>query len=228
MKEATIGLGINSDKIQLIYFGIDTKKFHPDKKNNDFKLRLGYENRPMIISLRNFEPIYDIESLIQAVPLVTKQFPWAIFLIVGRGSEEKKLKNLTNKLNINNNIRFLGFIANDELPLYLVSADVYVSTSLSDAGIAASTAEAMACGTTVVITDSGENKKWVKNNENGVIVPIKNPEQLAQKIIELLKDKQKRNFLGLNGRKIIVQRNDYYGEMNKMEKLYKELIFKNK
>ncbi len=223
MKEATVKLGINPDKIQLIYFGIDTRKFHPDKKSDDFKLKLGIENRPVVISLRNFEPIYDLESLLQAVPLVVKQFPQAMFLIAGRGPEEKKLKSLTKKLKINNNVRFIGFVANDELPIYLASADVYVSTSLSDAGIAASTAEAMACGTSIVITDSGENKKWVTNNESGFIIPIKNPEQLAQKIIELLKDEQKRNSLGLAGRKIIVQRNDYYGEMNKMEKFYQEI-----
>jgi len=228
MKEATVKLGINSDKIKIIYFGIDTKKFNSDKKSDNFKTKLKIGNRPIIISLRNFELVYDLKSLIYAIPIIIKKFPQAMFLLAGRGPEKNNLKELSKKLHIENNVRFIGFIPNDKLPIYLASSDVYVSTSLSDAGIAASTAEAMACCISVVITDSGENKKWIKNGKNGFIVPVKNPEKLAEKIINLLRNNNRRREMGLESRKTISERNDYYKEMGKMEKLYKGLISKNK
>jgi glycosyltransferase involved in cell wall biosynthesis len=81
----------------------------------------------------------------------------------------------------------------------------------------------MACGMPVVITDSGENRNWVKGGENGFIVPVKNPRMLAEKIIYLLRNKDAREKFGNAGRKIIEKRDDYYREMAEMEKLYSSL-----
>lgn len=227
MKRAMIGLNALSQKIKIIYFGIDTQKFNPKNKDHNLKQNLKISS-PVIISLRSFEPVYDLKTLIYSIPRVLKKFPKAIFLIVGNGTMEIELKKLTKKLDINKNVRFIGFIPNDKLPVYLNFSDIYVSTSLSDGGIAASTAEAMACSVPVIITDSGENNIWINNKKNGLLVPVKNPEYLAEKIIFLLQNKQKRKNIGLNGRKTIVERNNYYKEMEKMEKLYKNLVSKNK
>lgn len=223
MRESIIRLGVNAKKIHIIYFGIDTLIFHPDQKCETLKLKLGASSSPLIISLRNFEPVYDVSTLIKAIPLVLKEFPDAKFLILGKGSEEEKLKNLAKSLGILNNTNFSGFVPNDELPKYLASSDIYVSTSLSDAGIAASTAEAMACGLPVIVTDSGENKLWIKEGENGFIIPIKSPNALAEKIIFLLKNKDIRIRIGANARKTIEEKNNYYSEMNKMEYLYERV-----
>ncbi|HOX22616.1 MAG TPA: glycosyltransferase family 4 protein, partial [Elusimicrobiales bacterium] len=109
---------------------------------------------------------------------------------------------------------------NNELPDELRSADVYVSTSLSDAGIASSTAEAMSCGLPVVVSDSGENRLWVNDGANGYVVPVRNPKELADKLILLLQDRDLRIKMGQANRKVIKERDDYYREMDKMDKLY--------
>jgi glycosyltransferase involved in cell wall biosynthesis len=115
-------------------------------------------------------------------------------------------------------------VSNDELPQYLRLADVYVSTSLSDAGIAASTAEAMAVGLPVVTTNTGENEKWITNETNGYLIPVKNPQILAEKIIHLLKQENSKPLFAKNNRERIEERNNYYKEMAKMENMYRELI----
>jgi len=120
----------------------------------------------------------------------------------------------------------VGLVLNDDLPGYLRLADIYVSTSLSDGGIASSTAEAMACGLPVVITNTGDNREWVKDEENGFLIPVKNPEILAEKIIYLLGNKDVCKKLGHNGREIIIKRNNYYKEMAKMEGIYYKLVQK--
>ena len=224
MTEELAELGADPKKISLIYFGTDIRNFKPKQKNEKLEKELGIFDSPTIISLRNLTPIYDVESLIKAIPLVLKEIPEAKFVIAGRGSREAELKQLAQSLNVSDSIRFVGFIPNDELPEYLVSADVYVSTSLSDAGLAASTAEAMACGLPVVITDFGDNRKWVEDNINGFIVPLKDPKALAEKIIYLLENEDIRKTFGERNRKIIEEKNDYYKEMEKMESIYIELI----
>jgi len=228
IKEPLTKLGADPQKIQLIYFGVDTRKFNPGQRDERFREELGILNSPTIISLKRFEPIYNVESLITAVPLVLREFPKAKFLLVEKGSQEEKLKQLAKSLGVSDSVKFVGWVPENELPCYITSADIYVSTSLSDAGLAASTAEAMACGLPVIITDFGDNRKWVQDGVNGFIIPVRAPEVLASKIIHLLKDEETRKRFGEINREIIVERNDWEKEMGKMAKLYEELIEKYK
>jgi glycosyltransferase involved in cell wall biosynthesis len=224
MIEELVSIGTNPKKITLSYFGTDIQKFNPEQKSEKLGEKLGVLNSPTIISIRNLTPIYNVESLIKAIPIVLKEVPEAKFVIAGRGSQEEKLEQLAKSLGVSDSIRFVGFIAQEELPEYLASADIYVSTSLSDAGLAASTAEAMACGLPVVITDFGDNSKWVEDGVNGFIVPLKAPKALAEKIIYLLENEDIRREFGMRNKKIIEERNNYYKVMEKMENIYIELI----
>lgn len=228
MKETMKRLGVPEEKIKLIYFGIDTRKFSPGQKSEKLKVRLGVYNSPTIITLRNLRPVYDVESLVKSVPLVLKEIPESKFIIAGKGPEEERLKELAKSLGVSDSVKFIGFIPNDELPEYLNSMDVYVSTSLSDAGIAASTAEAMSCGLPVIVTDVADNKEWVEDGITGFVVPTKDPKLLAEKIIYLLQNENVRKKFGKISRKIIEERNNYHKEMGKMEKIYKELVRRRK
>lgn len=228
MVDAMIKLGADSNKIQIIYFGVDTNRFHPDGKDKELISDLGISGFQTVISLRNFYPVYDIESLIKAIPLVIKAVPKVKFVIVGSGPEEENIKGLARSLNVMGNTIFTGKIPNTDLPKYLNSMDIYTSTSLSDAGIAASTAEAMACGLSVVITNSGENGEWVKDGEGGFLVAVKSPDVLAEKIVCLFKDASYRTAAGAVNRKTIMEKNDYYKEMAKMEKIYWEITEKSR
>ena len=223
MKEAMRKLSVPPEKVDIIYFGVDTRKFSPGEKSERLKAKLGVYGSPTVISLRNLEPIYNIESLVKSVPLVLKEIPDAKFVIAGKGSEETKLEELAKSLGVETSMRFIGFVKNDELPEYLNTMDVYVSTSLSDAGIAASTAEAMSCGLPVIVTDTADNRKWVEDGLNGCVVPPKDPQSLAEGIVCLLKNGDVRKRFGNNNREIIEERNNYYKEMEKMEDIYKKL-----
>ncbi|MDP2729873.1 MAG: glycosyltransferase family 4 protein [Dehalococcoidales bacterium] len=223
IKEPLTGLGADPRKIKLIYFGTDTEKFKPMPKDERLAKELGTPGSPTIISLRRFEPIYNVETLIRAVPLVLGEVPEAKFLLVERGSQQEMLKGLAESLGVSSRVIFTGLVPPDELPRYLNLADIYVSTSLSDAGLASSTAEAMACGLPVVITDFGDNGKWVQDGVNGFIIPQKAPQELASKIIALIKDEEMRKRFGKKNRGIITERSDWQKEMAKMGRLYEEL-----
>jgi glycosyltransferase involved in cell wall biosynthesis len=223
MVKAMVALGVTDRKIRLVGFGTDTERFRPGPPSVERRRALGVDERPMIISLRSLEPLYDIETLLRAIPLVLRRVPSAVFVIAGAGSEKDRLIQLAESLRITDAIRFPGQIANHLLPEYLTSADVYVSTSLSDAGLAASTAEAMACGLPVVVTDSGENALWVKDGEGGFVVPVRSPERLAEKIAHLLEDPEERTRYASYNRSVIEERNNYRIEMTRMATLYHEL-----
>jgi len=219
-----ISLGVNKQKIKRIYFGVDTDKFRIN--DADIVLRKNFFNadQRIVISIRNLEPVYDVETLIKAIPLVLEKQPKTGFIIAGNGSQRKYLEYLSVNLKIEKSIKFVGSLEPKELVTYFNISDVYVSTSLSDSGLAASTAEAMACGLPVVVTDSGDNKKWVKERENGFVVDKKNFVLLAEKIIYILEHEELNEKISKTNREAIVEKNSYRREMEKMEKLYAEVF----
>lgn len=224
MVAAIVKLGADDKRIKLIYFGTDTQKFKPQPKSQKLVESLGLNGALVVISTRSLNPMYDVESLIRAIPPVLQEVPQAKFIIAGNGQQRGYLARMAEGLAVSDSIRFTGLIPEDKLPVYLNLADVYVSTSLSDAGLAASTAEAMACGLPAVITDFGDNRKWVKDKVNGFLVPPQDPAALAAAVINLLQDKSRRQRFGKVSRKVIDERNNWNKEMGKMEKLYQEQI----
>ncbi len=211
------------DKIAIIHYGTDIEKFKPIIQDKNAKPSLGCSDCIAVISIRALEPIYDIATLINAIPEVVKNHPSARFFIAGKGSEENNLKSLAESLGIKENVHFIGNIPNDKLPLYFSESDIYVSTSLSDGGLAASTAEAMASELPVIITDFGDNSKWISDGVNGYLIPLKSPGALAERILYLINNPEKRLAVGRNARTLIAEDNNYYIEMEKVHTIYKKL-----
>src|SRR3989344_3917230 len=218
--------GAKASKIKIINFGIDTEKFKPGLIDQELKKRLGITNQKVVISLRSLYPVYDLKSFIKAAAIVIKEYPNVKFIIIGDGPQEKELKNLVENLGISDAVIFTGFINRKDIPFFLGMSDIYASISLSDAGIASSTAEAMACELPVVVTDVADNKEWIKDGENGFVIRPENPKELASKVIYLLRNKQVRKEFGSRSRKIIEDKNSYHNEMAKMEKFYYKFVDK--
>ena len=226
MKKAIVDLGISESKIKIINFGTDTDRFKPGEKNQKIIKELDLEKNKIIISLKWPDPLSDYGTLIRSASIVIKKHPEARFIILGPTSfpeHLEELKQLVKELNLNDKVRFLGDVINKEIPEYLRLSDIYVCTSLSDAGLASSTSEAMACGLPAIITDFGDNSRWVENEKNGFLFKLRDHESLAEKIIYLLDNPSLGKKFGEISRKIIEERNDYRKEMAKMESMYQEL-----
>lgn len=223
-KEAMINLGAYPEKIKIIRFGVDIQKFKPQKMDDKFKESLFGGNFKIVISTKPLRSECDVETLVKAVPMILKEISEVRFVIAGEGEQKDYLMNLAKSLKIFEKIKFVGWISNDELPLYLNLADLFVSTSLVDSGLATSAAEAMACGVPLVVSDFGDNKTWIEEGKNGCIFPLKDSEILAKKIIYLLRHPELKEKFSKINRELIKERKNYDKEMAKMENLYQELI----
>ena len=191
-----------------------------EKNREAFRKKLGwFGDDPIIISTRWHEPIYDIESLILAVPYVMQEVRNARFLILGSGSLTEELKKRVHALGAEDNVRFWGKVPYSEMPNYLTMSDIYVSTSLSD-GTSASLLEAMACKLSLVVTNIPANREWLENGKSGVLVPCKNPKSLAESVVKLLKDEDLRRSLGIRAYELVLEKADW----EKNSKLLDDLI----
>jgi glycosyltransferase involved in cell wall biosynthesis len=161
--------------------------------------------------------------LVRAIPLVLERAPQARFIIASDGMQRNYLEKLAIKLGVSDNINFIGYISHDDVPGYLTTSDVYVSTSRSDSS-SQSLQEAMACGLAAVVTELPDNREWITDGENGFVVPQNDYRALAEKIVYLIDNSEIRAKFGKKSRKIIVDTDEYIKEMGKVEKLYEDLI----
>jgi len=223
-----VELGAPLSKLRFYAHGVDTSQFNPSKRNASLKLLLdASETSPIIICIRSLQPIYNHTMLFQAIPRVLKHNPETIFIIGGDGILKESLINMGSRLGVSKSLRFVGQLEHPTLATFLASSDVYVSTSFSDS-TSLSLQEAMSCELAPVVTDVPGNMEWVTDGKNGFVVHTNEVEMLAQKIIDLLQDQNKRHEFGKRCRKIILSRADYYTEMEKVETHYASLVSKHR
>jgi glycosyltransferase involved in cell wall biosynthesis len=218
-----IEFGAPPEKVQLISHGVSLKEFNPNKKSSLFKKALKIPSASqVVISTRNLEKVYNVETVIKAIPTVVKANPNVRFLVIGEGTQKRYLQNLAANLNVKKYVTFVGKIPNEDVAKFLANSDIYLSTSLSDS-TSVSLLEAMAAQLPVVVTDIEGNREWIKNGENGFIVPKTRPEFLAEKITLLLDDEETAEKFGVRNRKIVEEKANYNKEMAKVEKIYEQI-----
>lgn len=215
-KELISTFKVNGQKIITRPEGIDLKVFnHYSKKQ--------IENTNTVISTRNLKPIYNVDLLIRAIPLVLNEFPQLKFIIAGDGGEKSRLQQLASQFNISSNVHFIGSINHYEIPQWLRNSNIYVSTSISD-GASISLFEAMACGCFPIVTDIPANREWINDGKNGFLAPLNNPKVLADKIILAIMNNELRRRARTINWQIVETKVDMEKNMKIIEDKYSYLI----
>jgi glycosyltransferase involved in cell wall biosynthesis len=215
-RKATLELGCAPGKICSFYWGIELDKF----KRHDARTtreKLGWRADRIVISTRMHYPVYNIQCLIRAIPAILKKVENVMFVIAGDGPLLSYHKDLAKELSVEKHVKFIGLVQNELLPDLLNAADVYVSASLSD-GASASLMEALACGLPVVVTRNEANMEWVNDAENGFLFSPSNSQELAERVIQILQDKDLRENMGQRNTKVARARADWRANSLVMEK----------
>src|SRR6185503_20286540 len=204
VKEHLIELGVPGEKIVVIYNGLDMTRFHV---NGDALQRLNLEmlrGRPVITMVANFEyRVKDHPMLLRAAQRVKVEIPEAVFVIAGEGELRAETEKLASELGLNESCLFTGRCAS--VPDLLAASDVCVLSSQAE-GFSNSILEYMAAGRAVVATNVGGASEAIVEGETGHLVSAGDDEQMAERLIALLRDPETRRTMGLNGRRRIEQR----------------------
>lgn len=184
-------IGIAKEKITVVYNGIDLdlyKSITVDEK---------YVN-PTIVTVCRLVAYKRVEDLIRALNILKPDFPDIRLKIIGIGSREKYLRNLSKKLEIENNIDFLGKI-NDtrEMIKILKKSHVFALPSIVE-GFGMVMIEAMACGLSYVASDILPIREATNGGIGGLLCKPENCEDLALKIKALLSNELSRTDIMKN------------------------------
>jgi glycosyltransferase involved in cell wall biosynthesis len=139
--------------------------------------------RPHLVSIRNFEPHYGVETVLHAFAVVRARFPEATLTIVGAGSEDRELRELAGTMG--GGVQFLGQLKPDQIPSVLADADVFLNASVVD-NQPLSILEAFAAGLPVVSTSTGAIAEMIRDRRTGLLVKANDPRAMAAAVCELL------------------------------------------
>ena len=202
------------DNIRVIYPGIDVALFSPGNRDPKWADRLGLRDRPVIIHPARMLPWKGVIYSVRAMRTIRDAFPDAVLIITDTDDIVDWIRELQGyKEEVRHTIQALGLTDNIvvqsfpymELPWVYNYADAVTYPTIGEEPFGLVPVEAMACARPVVVTPSGGMVESVVDNETGFFVPKRDPEALAEKLLLLLKDKDRAAAMGQNGRRRAVE-----------------------
>lgn len=208
------------DKITVIHDGIDPNRFQMELATNlkqELKIPQDHWVVGTVAALVGHK---DYPTLLKAAQIVVREIPNVTFVAVGEGGDKEKLQALHRSLELGDRFRFVGF--RSDLEKFYNMFDIFVLSSHLE-GLGTSVLDALACGLPVVATRAGGIPEMITHEENGLLVPVRNPQELAAVIERLLRDRDLRERLANNAR-ASVQAFSFENMVQKHIALYRELV----
>jgi glycosyltransferase involved in cell wall biosynthesis len=134
-----------------------------------------------VLSTRNWEEMYGIETLLNAFVLAARRDARFRLTMLGRGSLEYRIRSLVSDFGLAASVDIPGLVSQQEIPKYVQDAHVYASCTPSD-GSSISLLESLASGLPVVVADSPGNREWV-TERNGWLVRSTTPGPYADALL---------------------------------------------
>ena len=225
VKDQLIGEGVKKDKIAVIYNGIDLTRFTQNGTRDEALARVSLESirgRPVITMVANFEyRVKDHPMLLRTAQRVTREVPEAIFVIAGEGELRAETEQLAADLGVKDWCLFTGRCAS--VPDLLAASDICLLTSQAE-GFSNSILEYMAAGRAVVATNVGGASEAIVEGETGHLVDSGDDATMAARVIELLRDPDRRSQMGLNGRRVVEERFSLQSRLSNTSALYQRML----
>ncbi|MFX1445363.1 MAG: glycosyltransferase family 4 protein [Promethearchaeota archaeon] len=195
---------------------VDLTKFKDlkikDKSHISEKLKILYVGR--------FEEEKGIKVLLNAIKLISKENDNIEFSLVGDGSLKTWIKNFI-KVNKLRNVKLPGLYSHEEMPQIYNKADIFILPSYTE-GSPASLIEAMSCGIPSIATAVGLSNIFIKNGENGILIPPGDPVKISEAIKTLADNKNLMEKCSQKGRDTILTYTKNYSKIHK--NIYKKIL----
>ena len=209
------------EKIELIYYGINIGHFLPVNKTPHENFIVG--------TIGHLAPIKGHDVFIRAAELVLKKQPDVRFVIVGEdksrdGRNRREIEDLIAELNLSDRIELAGWT--NDVRFLMRKFDLFVSAARREAfGLVMP--EAMLCEIPVIATRSEGAVEIIEDETSGILIPNENYETLAQKILDLYADRNRREFLSKNGRKRVEENFSLEKMVARTEEFYRRILEKS-
>jgi glycosyltransferase involved in cell wall biosynthesis len=148
--------GVDPDRVRIVPGSVDLDRFTNRLSRSEARDALGWSTgRPILLAIRRLIARVGLDQLIAAIQTVRRSVPDVLLLIAGRGPLESALHKQIDEARLRANVRLLGFLSDDDLPLAYRAADINVVPTAALEGFGLTAAEALAAGTPSMVTPIG-------------------------------------------------------------------------
>ena len=196
------------DKVDVIPNGVALDDFAlPDDEVAAFRRRIARRQEKLVLFAGRLEYEKGVQTVLHAMERLLDEVGPVRFLVAGTGTYSDELKAMVRRLKLRRWVRFTGFLDDHDLRLHYAAADVAVAPSIYEPfGLVA--VEAMACGTPVVVGDTGGLREIVSRGA-GLRFRPEDADELAEKLIEILDDPERADQLRAKGLRSVRRRYDW-------------------
>jgi glycosyltransferase involved in cell wall biosynthesis len=174
-------------QIHIIPGGVDVARFQINLTRQQARETLGFPlDRPILFVPRRLVQRMGIDILLQALVAVKAQVPDVWVAIAGKGALRLPLEQQAKELGLEDRVKFLGYVPDEQLPVAYQAADLTVVPSQSLEGFGLILLESLACGTPVLSTPVGGMPEVLRPFQPGLVTDTSDSNALATRIVELL------------------------------------------
>ncbi|HEY0068718.1 MAG TPA: glycosyltransferase family 4 protein [Chloroflexia bacterium] len=211
----------------VVYNGVDLARFTPEGPNDaqvlaKYGLTPSSHDSPAILYAGRLVRWKGVEYLIKALTEIVPEN--TVLWVAGEGEYKPVLQALARELGVDDRVRFLGRLGQDDLAALYRNCAMLVATSFVNETFGMALCEAMACGTPVVASDFGGFREVVVEGETGFRVSPQDPRDLAANITALLASPQLRDRMGRAGRRRVLDMFSWKAVGDRLEEVYRCLV----
>jgi glycosyltransferase involved in cell wall biosynthesis len=221
IKRELVASGVPAPKIEVIYSGTDTARFHPGVDGRAVRVELGLTDSHFLITQIGVRSRKGNDDAIDALARLRAAAPHARLLIVG-ARRPASLEARAAARGLGDLVRVLGY--REDIPEILRASDCCVDASWAGQGLTGTLREALAVQTPVVATALEGNPELVMDGVTGLLVPPRDPGALADAILRLAADPERARAMGRAGRELVLTRFSTEVKVERTEALYRRLL----
>jgi len=225
-----LAMGVAGERSCTIHNGADAGFFTALRPDEVRKLRnrLGLDGKRILLTVGNVTPRKGQDAVIRALPRILERQPDTHYVMVGLPTMRKEYEALAAKLGVSARVHFPGRVSRHELLAWLNCCDLFVMTSRRTRdqfeGFGISVIEAALCGKTAVVSANSGLFEAIVDGQTGVAVPESDPGALAEVVVDLLGDEEKRSRMGETARLRALSSQTWQHAAGQYDRVLRELI----
>jgi len=215
--------GVPEEKIEVIYSGTDTDRFHPSIDGARIRRELGLGPEHFLITQIGIRSVRGNIDVIEAMTTIATRAPNARLLLVGAiEARAQQLRERAEARGIHQRVSI--FSHREDVPEILAASDCCVDASYAGLGLTGALREALAMETPVVATGVEGNPELVRHGETGLLVPPRSPSALADAVLAVLANPTNARAMARAGRKLVEEKFSTRVKVERTEQLYRRLL----
>jgi len=218
-RDKAITFGMIPERTVIFPWGTDIEHFVPKKEDRGKKTASTNRKSITLFCSRTWESIYGVDILAKAFVKVANVNPDVNLILLGGGSQGAKIRQILMNGGVMERVHFGGHVTQADLPRWYHRADLYISPSHVD-GSSVTLMEALASGLPCLVSDIAGNKEWIEDGVNGWLFHDGDVDDLAEKILNAIKNRKFFGKIGEAARKTAEQKADWKKNFGKLLEVY--------